>query len=253
MLRLLTTNQTLLLNQSKPEEWLHIYTSGKTLKSVDDSFTVGRQIVDKYMLQFQRNNRWEWLMQFGKHSPEQYDFFNKFFAAQGIDSHEFAVCIYNWLMCTHHKKNTLFLYGPPNTGKTFLARLLTDVFMCGNMNLKGVTSDFYYEVLLNKSVAVMEELWVIPSVIDDFKSILSGASMDINQKHMPMQRLERLPVVITCNHSNLGRGFVSPIDEEALQNRCYKYRLNYNVTDMLNCHVSVSGFADWLLINYEKE
>lgn len=252
MISLTTTTQSELMDKSSPEEWFHIFTSAKTKKQVDDAFDLGRSIVDKYFLTAQRENRWNWLMQFAKHEPEQYKLFDAIFDAHGINKHQFAVDVYEWLMCVNYKKNALFLHGPPNTGKTLIARLLTNIFMTGNMNLKGVTSDFYYEVLINKAVAVMEELWVIPLVVDDFKSILGGIDIDINKKHVSMQRLSRIPVIITCNHSRLGRGFLQNVDEEALQNRCYKYNFSHDITDLIrNCHVTVGGFADWLLINYE--
>nr|QTE04056.1 MAG: nonstructural protein 1 [Turdus naumanni densovirus] len=251
MISLMTTTQSELMDKASPEEWFHIYTSGKTIKAVNDAFEIGRCIVEKYFLTAQRENRWNWLIQFAKHDENQCYFFDSLLYAHGINKKQFVQDIYDWLMCTHHKKNALFLFGPPNTGKTFIARLLTQTFLVGNMNLKGVTSDFYYEALLNKSIAVMEELWVIPLVCDDFKSILGGVEIDINKKHVEMQRLQRIPVVITCNHDRLGRGFLQPVDEDALQNRCYKYHFNTDITQLFSCDVTVGGFADWLLINYE--
>lgn len=253
MLNLMTTNQSEIMDKCKPEEWFNIINGAKTLKAATDAFEQGRMIMDKYFLHTQRKNRWNWLIQFAVYDELQFAFFDAMFALQGINKQHFASAVYDWLNCSHKKKNTLFFVGPPNSGKTLIARLLTDKFMCGNMNLKGITSDFYYEVLINKSVGVMEELWVLPQVVDDFKNILGGTVMDINKKHMPMQRLGRLPIIVTCNHDRLGRGFLHGVDETALHNRMFKFIFTTDISNLINdVHVTVEGFAHWLLINYEK-
>lgn len=250
MTSLMTVHQSEIMDKCEPEVWFNLYNSG-TLKMVEDAFVVGGRIVSKYFLHTQKEDRWAWLMQFGNHDDYQYTFLSEMFAKNGINTQEFAQNVFAWLNCTHRKKNCLFFHGPPNTGKTLIAQLLTSVFMSGTMSLKGITSDFYYEPILNKSVAVLEELWVVPQVADDFKTLFSGQELHINKKHCAMQKLGRTPIIVTSNHSRFGRGFLSGVDENALQNRCYTYNFKYDISDLASCDVTVPAFAHWLLINYE--
>lgn len=238
------------MDKCDPGEWFHIWQSAP-MKQVEDAFTVGARIVSKYFLDYQRKNRFEWLTQMADHNEYQYTFLNEMFAHNGINTQDFASDVHAWMNCEHKKKNCLFLYGPPNTGKTMIAQLLTSVFLTGTMSLKGITSDFYFEPILNKSIAVLEELWVVPQVADDFKTIFSGQTLDINKKHTTMQKLCRTPIIVTSNHSRFGRGFLSGVDENALQNRCFKFEFNHNICDLATCDVTVGAFAHWLLINYE--
>lgn len=249
MMRHLTVNKQELKDKCTPEEWFNIYSTG-TLKQIDDTFVKASEIVSKYLLNVQRNNRWKWMIQFAKADVKLYNFFDDLFKRNGIVPSVFAKTVFKWMTCVDNKINTLYFHGPPNTCKTLIARMLTNVFLCGNMNLKGVTSDFYYEPLLDKSIGVLEELWVMKNVVDDFKSILGGIVMDINKKHNTMQKLRRTPIIVTSNHETLGRGFLNPIDECALQNRCYKFKFDHVVIPPDN--VSCEAFFDWLLINYEN-
>ncbi|KAJ9601468.1 hypothetical protein L9F63_000385 [Diploptera punctata] len=51
------------------------------------------------------------------------------------------------------------------------------------------------------------------------KNILAGAAIQVGKKYMNKQDLCRTPVIMTGNHDKLGKGYLSPKDEDALRNR----------------------------------
>lgn len=147
------------------------------------------------------------------------------FKINNIDCKEFASCVKNILQEKHFKINALRIWGVPNSGKSLIVRLITEKFYTYYGTNTGSMSEFFYGAMVNKSLIVIEELWIVPSNVDDFKTIFSGYSIDINQKHVTeRQRLLRTPLFITSNHEKHGKGHLSMMDEEAINRRMYNFK-----------------------------
>jgi hypothetical protein len=111
----------------------------------------------------------------------------------------------------------------------------------------GCAGDYYFGDLIGKSLAVFEELWIVESTCDDYKSILSGYPISINVKHVThRQILTRVPCLITGNTKELGKGFLNPIDEAALKCRIIEYEFR-NVMRSPTTRILPVHVANWLL------
>ncbi len=126
------------------------------------------------------------------------------------------------------KKNTLCLYGPKNSGKTWLFKPLQ--MMCCNhtiigSSMDGRTSNFLFMNACNKRFIVFNETHVTPDNCDKYKELLGGEQTEVDVKHKPMQTVYRTPCVITTNHHPFF-GIIDPEDRSALEARTNIKRWN---------------------------
>ena len=123
-------------------------------------------------------------------------------------------------------KNTIRLVGPSNTGKSVIAKAIVEPFLYYSATMSGCAGEHYFGAMVNKSIILIEELWVIPSTADDYKTILSGYPIHVNKKHITeREELSETPIIVTSNHVQWGRGHISGIDEVALNNRTFTFNL----------------------------
>lgn len=122
------------------------------------------------------------------------------------------------------KKNTLMLYGEPNSGKTIiftetLSSLATHV---GRITCLGANSEFVFQECVNKRLIAIDELLVVREQMQIMKVLLGGEKMNANTKHTKAAEMERTPVIFTANN---------PIwiqasgEEAAFRTRCYVYNV----------------------------
>lgn len=156
------------------------------------------------------------------------DKFETLLKGMNLDIPYFMNCLYTVFNKLHDKKNTIRLVGPVDACKTLCIELILDRFICKRfITNHGSLSDFYLSQLQNCSVYHLEELFVTPATADDFKSVLGGKSLDVNTKHcIKRQRLSRTPGFITTNYNQMGRGMIIPLDEHALNMRCFSFILS---------------------------
>lgn len=162
-----------------------------------------------------------------------------------MDPKLFVVSLKRWLNCEDEKLNCLRIFGTPNSGKTLLARLICNNFICAFVNNHNSENEFYLSCFLNKAIALCEELMITPATAEDFKSILGGAPLMISKKYNEKQVLIRTPILVTSNHKLFGRGHVPPADEDALCKRCIDY--HFTVSYRPKCHVTSEAFAHFVL------
>lgn len=216
-------------------------------KMVVATISNAHSIVSSYMLAEERKNRLQWLLQFARPNPEHEGILDRIFEVNGVNKGEWVSDLCKVLMECDNKKNTLFMCGAPNSGKTLLCRLICESFTCGYISLQGCAGVFYFESALNKSILGIDELWVIPGNADTWKNILAGDEFDCPKKNMSEQRMARTPCIITSNFSQLGRGFLDKIDEAAFRTRMYSYRFTRDVAHITKgVTVDYHSFAHWL-------
>lgn len=124
---------------------------------------------------------------------------NNLFIANGVESYEFRQRLEQVMDRKDHKINALVLYGPTNTGKSLLCKLMTEFLITGTINRKSEDSNFAYENLLDRTVAILEEPKINSANVNDMKQLLGGETFEVAVKYKPMQFLKRLPVVTTTN------------------------------------------------------
>nr|DAC81433.1 TPA_asm: NS1 [Tasmanian devil feces monodnaparvovirus 2] len=170
---------------------------------------------------------------------------DRFFKCHGTNVNQFGQAIKNTLTCKDQKINCLKLIGPPSTGKTMIVNLIASKFLTHYCTMCGSKSDFYYDGMCNKSLIVVEEIFVIPQQADDFKSIMCGAPLSVNKKFHDKQSLSRTPMLITSNHNLFGRGHLAQADEQALNSRCYIF--NFNSAFHPQCSMTCEGLMYFLI------
>lgn len=205
----------------------------------------------KDSLEVQRRDRWEYLISHAKFNLEEERELLRLFREQGISPIIFAECVKDVLQCKHPKMNTVKLFGVPDSGKSLLGQLLVSCFICCYANNHGSENEFFLSNFLNKSIILCEELYVTQATCEDFKSILSGAPIDIAKKYHEKQMLSRTPVIITSNYSNFGRGHLAHVDERALRGRChcFEFRKAFKPKCMITAP-SLYHFL-WLCLNQD--
>lgn len=174
----------------------------------------------------ERYDRWQHLEKHSTHTTEICKEFREHFRKSNIDVAKFQEDLHNILQCTFHKQNTLMLYGDIDNGKSILAQAITEKFQCFRGTLSGCQGEHYFDDLVQKSIALFEEIWITPPVADDYKSILSGYAIAFNQKFEKRRaKLHRTPCILTSQYCALGRQYLPTGDEYALDRRVIKYHL----------------------------
>lgn len=226
------------------EEYAQLVYGGKHLQAI----TTALELYNKECLELQRKNRFDWLIRL-PHRTNQLELhcLYEIFRRNNINPKDFVKDLKLVLSEEDHKKNCLRIWGPPDTCKTLISKLICQTFICAYLNNSNSANEFYLSNLLNKSLCSMEELFVTPSSVDDFKSILAGAPIDISKKFNEKQVLLRTPIIMTSNHELFGRRHLSPVDENALSTRCYMY--NFRCSFKPDVTISRDSFAYFCAIN----
>lgn len=187
------------------------------------------ELYTKNLLDTQRSNMMKFAFDYMKQNPlcdaQQREFFN-IFHNNNIIIQDFCNSLKVVLSKTDFKKNTIRLVGVPNSCKTLIANCIVAPFVCCYNNNHGSENEFYLSNMLNKSIVLCEELYITIATCEDFKSVLSGQTIDIAKKYNEKQLLSRTPIVITTNFPKFGRGHLSELDESALRIRCFTYKFN---------------------------
>lgn len=228
-----------LYDQCTSFEWADLLTVADI--NLHKHLNIALEMYIKECLCLQRADRWLWFIKQGINYEEEVQELRNIFKVQNINLTNFANHIYSILRCIDPKINCLKLWGTANSCKTLLAQLLIEPFIASYVNNHNSENEFYLSSFLNKSICICEELMITPATAEDFKSILGGQKLDISKKYTSKQVLIRTPIIVTSNHSNFGRGHLNPVDEQALNLRCYTYQ--FNTTYRPKCKITTPALA----------
>ena len=142
--------------------------------------------------------------------------------------------IFDVLLMNNNKKITLGFIRPSNTGKTFLADIITgsfNSFEIGNIlpPAKDTLDTFWLSNCVYASIKRMEEFFIpTQAICNAFKQLLEGNKNQIaNVKYKDNLNLPTTPTILTMNNTYKTdiTKFCSN-DYDAIANRCYLYILN---------------------------
>lgn len=210
-------------------------------KKASENIDVSCSLYYKTLLDVQFN-RWNYLININCEGNPSH--FESLLQIQGINCNEFVNDLKLWLMCSEFKKNTFFLFGPPNTGKTLIAKMLSQIFISKSFSNIDASSQFIFGNLINSSIILMEEPFLLPILIEDFKKICEGTEITVNVKFRTPQTLSRTPVFITSNFREVCHGHAPPISERAIKARSFYYEFINEVK--FNCEITVFDFIQFI-------
>lgn len=146
---------------------------------------------------------------------------------------------------TDPKKNTLYLYGQPSTGKSAFAHALTRIFDFRCIVGSGAKNDFAFCALIDgdPDIYMAEELLLWPECVDQTKLLLEGSShCTTNVKHKNFQSVvPPRPVFVSSNHlfwNNL------PAHGPAFVARCHMINVVTPMDEMLSAFLYDNDSCD---------
>ena len=147
------------------------------------------------------------------------EFFSQWTREQGMDTLEFIMEVYSILRMYHPKKNTLYLQGTSNAGKTYVLESL--VPRKDKVGQHITSRDFCFQECINKPVIMINELTLQNQTeSEQYKNILGGEPTYINLKNRNAELLYRKPVFLT---SNLPIWKFVSNDRQPLMNRMFAH------------------------------
>lgn len=115
---------------------------------------------------------------------------------QGISPDLFDSILYQWITKKHPKRNTLYIIGPSNSGKTSTFRGLGQICPGGEI-VNG--NNFQFEGLQDMYWGKWDEPLLAPEQAEKFKQISGGEETFIPIKFKKPYCLKRTPILITTN------------------------------------------------------
>lgn len=196
------------------------------LGGLSDKYLQNAIDLTRHRLLTEQNDRLKWWFSHGTLDTSEDEHWLSWFRQQGIKPKDFMKDLVEWMGMVHPKKNAFKLWGPPSGGKSMVANCISEPFLSHFQGMTNAHSEFALEGMLDTSIAIVEEAFLIPKEADDYKQLMSGGGLSINKKYFPKQTIERVPVLITSNHIQMGRGYLKQADEKALNTRCYIYKIS---------------------------
>lgn len=157
------------------------------------------------------------------------------FKRNHINKDEFNDVVHKIFTCAEDKKNTLYLVGASDAGKTTLSKLLGTPYLRATIGQAGNASQFIFQDIIDKTLIMMEEACFIPGTVDDFKNVMGGEqNFSVNIKNKGNRRMNvRTPVITTSNDRPWAQW--CPQHEETFMNRGYVFNL---ITPILKSQIA---------------
>lgn len=150
--------------------------------------------------------------------------FSKWCKHQNIQEHELVENVHMVMNRMAPKKNCICFYGPPNSGKTWLARSICEsvVYYCNISTMTGNSSFEFAEAQLQRAI-LLNEPCCTDKTVELVKNLLEGERCTIQIKHKSDQSLERTPILIATNQPLAAYTTHRKVNEEAFKVRMIRY------------------------------
>jgi hypothetical protein len=138
---------------------------------------------------------------------------------QRIDPLRFLISAYLVLTMKIPKKNTLYLCGRSNAGKTFFTNALLP--LTHHIGSHITSKDFAFQECVTKPIIVISELTIATQeTAEQYKQVLAGETIFVNIKNRNAEILTRKPVILTTNMP-IWRHI--PTERDAFKNRVFLF------------------------------
>lgn len=133
---------------------------------------------------------------------------------QRIDPLKFLISAY-LVLTMKIPKNTLYLCGRSNAGKTYFTNALLP--LTHHIGSYITSRDFAFRECLTKPVILISELTIATTeTAEQYKQVLAGETIFVNVKNRNAEILTRKPVILTTNQAIWSH---IPQEREAFRNR----------------------------------
>lgn len=146
-----------------------------------------------------------------------------FLKDNGINILEFSRCTYLHLTQQLGKKNNLFFYGAPSTGKTMIMETLQALHY-NTTRLTGLTpnSSFNFMSLLHTNACFMDECKLTDNQFEQWKLLAGGAAMSTDVKYKDKHDVINC-VLYTCSNYPIEMFCQVPDAAEAIRTRTVQF------------------------------
>ena len=112
-----------------------------------------------------------------------------------------------------NKKNTMYIWGPSNTGKTTLIiDLFINYFGKENVGLLSSNKNFSYQDILDKLILILDEFDISTIKTEDFKKIINKELILGEKKNKEPQIIKPTPIIISSNKNIINEPFLENKD-----------------------------------------
>lgn len=147
---------------------------------------------------------------------------------QNYDPRYVAHTLCCWLAGKLGKKNTIYLYGPANTGKTMFAEALCKmVGLFGNVNHNNL--NFPFNDCHNKAILWWEECCMLESYVEAAKCIMGGSGVRVDRKGQDSVLIQKTPIVVTSNNDITqvcSKNATTDLHAAAIRARCIMFKFS---------------------------
>lgn len=114
---------------------------------------------------------------------------------------EFMSTLYNTLAKRNGKKNTIWLYGPPDCGKSYFVESIRGLMITsGSTSIMNRTNNFPFNTLINVRLGILDELSYDPAIYTDpLKMLLGGNTIHVSKKYADDLPIHKTPIIIMSN------------------------------------------------------
>lgn len=157
---------------------------------------------------------------------ESVAWFERIMHHNDIDPEEFVQNVYRIVEKRLPKKNSIFLFGAPNAGKTLLANSIARSvhFSSTLSNMQG-RSSFELQDMMYSRVAVFNEPQISNNSVELLKNVTEGNTVTIDVKFKSGQSLPRTPIICTTNTKFCINCNNAEIHSAAFRARSFTYTL----------------------------
>lgn len=160
---------------------------------------------------------------------------------------EFVRGIYQVAAKKTYKKNGFWIFGIPDSGKTYLLRSFIDAYFKDVWGSVDTSSNFMFGNCTNKRVILFEEPFVSDKHYDMFKNILGGAVTPVDVKYQTAVHMQRTPIFLTSNKPL----WINSIHDEAAT-MARVFRFNFNIIVDYDSKQITKKHWDQLFVFYNK-